>query len=89
MTRRKIRNIEKNIDNIMGVNQLFRTVDPKNNSNERGIYENSKNNEISCVKSFNLKLPKHMHTYVKKMAIDTEKSINDLLIEAISNYYNI
>jgi len=79
---KKKRDIEKSIDNAMGINQLFNPSLVENRS-----IKISEPAEI--VKSFNLKLPKHMHTHVKKLAIDKEKSINELLIEAISSHYNI
>ncbi len=87
--RRKTRNIENNIDNAMGVNQLFKSVLPANNIIEKNLHDYSENNDIEYIKPFNLKLPKHIHSHIKKMAIDTEKSINELLIEAIKSYYKV
>lgn len=85
---KKIRNIEENIDNAMGISQLFKSVMPKKDS-IKNVSDQSNDDEVDVIKPFNLKLPKHIHTYVKKMAIDTEKNINELLIEAIRSYYKI
>lgn len=89
MAKNKIRGIEKSIDNAMGVNQLFKSTTPKEVVDLNKAYKKSEYDESDHIKSFNLKLPKHMHVHVKKMAIDKEKSINELLIEAISHYYKI
>ncbi len=81
-------NIEENIDHIMGVNQLFRTVSVPTDS----INESQKNLSISQtnqIKPFNIKLPRHVHKQIKNLATDTDRSINDLLLEAIMSYYNI
>lgn len=85
MKKNRIRNIQENIDNAMGINQLFKSAAmPKSD-----FADQSDKSETDVIKPFNLKLPKQMHIYIKKMAIDTEKSINELLIEAIKNYYKI
>jgi hypothetical protein len=88
MSKKKLKNIEENIDNLMGVNQLFRAVSAPINS----VSKSHKNLDISQtdeIKPFNIKLPKHVHRYMKNLATDTDRSINDLLVEAIMSYYKI
>jgi predicted HicB family RNase H-like nuclease len=88
MSKKKLKNIEESIDNLMGVNQLFRAVSAPINS----VSKSHKNLDISQkddIKPFNIKLPKHVHKHMKNLATDTDRSINDLLVEAIMNYYKI
>lgn len=88
MTKKELKNIGNNIDNLMGVNQLFKSIsqnDPRMNKKEGYLGCNPKD----AIKPFNIKLPKHIHRQIKNLATDTERSINDLLLEAIINYYNI
>ncbi len=88
MSKKKLKNIEESIDNLMGVNQLFRAVSAPINS----VSKSHKNLDISQtdeIKPFNIKLPKHVHRYMKNLATDTDRSINDLLVEAIMIYYKI
>jgi predicted HicB family RNase H-like nuclease len=88
MSKKKLKNIEESIDNLMGVNQLFRAISAPINSVNKP-HKNQDKNTADKIKPFNIKLPKHVHKHIKNLATDTDRSINDLLIEAIKSYYNI
>ena len=88
MSKKKLKNIEESIDNLMGVNQLFRAISTPINSVSKS-HKNLDMSQADKIKPFNIKLPKYVHRYIKNLATDTDRSINDLLIEAIKNYYNI
>ncbi len=81
MAKKRLKDIGDNIDRLMGVNQLFNI-----NTSNKGKIESSLNNDI---KYFNLKLPRAVHRYIKNLSTDSDRSINDLLLEAITSYYKI
>lgn len=81
MAKKRLKDIGDNIDRLMGVNQLFNI-----NTSNKGKIESSLSNDI---KYFNLKLPRAVHRYIKNLSTDSDRSINDLLLEAITSYYKI
>ena len=83
MAKKRLKDIGDNIDRLMGVNQLFNI---KNSNKDKDKIESTLNYDI---KYFNLKLPRAMHKHIKKLSTDSDRSINDLLLEAINSYYKI
>lgn len=88
MSKKKLKNIEENIDNLMGVNQLFRALHTPTGDMNKSL-KNAAITHKDTIKAFNIKLPKHVHRHIKNLATDTDRSINELLLEAIMGYYKI
>jgi len=50
--------------------------------------QNIKNGECSVdnEKSFNVRMPKQVHTFLRRYSVDTETSMNAIIVECLEKY---